>query len=292
MYLNSQSFNLHFTNLFIGLFLGHPFLRPYSLSFHKLGYNHLRLEPKFKYLNDNQSKEINPDAILANTENIILIEWTSEQAISDRKKTQITKYIHPKTFSSVKQKLNGIDNSDSNIKLWIVIRPEANKDYKNFIGQTHGNSTFLSLFYHNEEGFILDYSIGEFYDKNFNKIFDKQMIFNRIPEGYISISLDDFSSVKFKDGIIQEIVSLMLKEKSKFTIDDIYTGMFPIWNYFSEEKRRQVEQQVKNHIRSLRDSYNIQDWFVYSSPNSIEIYESFDSMKFKGFLKKLKENDN
>jgi hypothetical protein len=294
MYLTTQSFNIHFINVFIGLFSGHPFLIPQSRKIHALGYNFLQLEPKFEYICDENNKTINPDAICSNTDNIIFLECTSEQNISPKKRNQIHKYLHQGAFQAIAKACVNTDISDSNVRLWIVVRPEAKDSFNHFINNVINNidqeKIILSLFSYEEKiGFVLNHDIGQFMDKDFNTILNSRIIFKRIPEGYISIPLDDYKNIKFTDGIIQEIVSLVSRDKSKFTTLDLCYGMFPIWNYFSDNKKHEIERQVKDYIRGLCNSYNINEWFVYTPPGIIEIYESFSSAKFKNFLKRLQE---
>ena len=75
MTLETSSFNLKITNLFIGLLKNHPFLRPHSVQIKQLSYYLHSIEPSFK----SKSKIINPEAIAysKSSKHTLLTEWTS-----------------------------------------------------------------------------------------------------------------------------------------------------------------------------------------------------------------------
>lgn len=263
MNLETSSFNLEITNLFIGLFDNNILLRPHSQAIYELGYSIHSIEPKF----NSQGNTINPEAIACSSSkhHTLLTEWTNAKELSSEKKEQISNYLRIEQSDLVNNAKISQDACNF-YSLWVVVSPKSLDSFQEIIEIANNNLTLCCFGKMPTGEYFINFHSGDVLDPKLSSIITQNMKFARIPNSYIPIPFDDLTNKKFTDGVFQEIVSFYIKQRHEFSIKDICQAMFIIWRYLGTEKQKAIQNAVKRvmlRISQIPIKTN-EDWLVYN----------------------------
>jgi hypothetical protein len=264
----ASCFNLRMTNLFIGLFGKNVLLRPYSRDIAALGYTLYGIEPSFQSSNGT----VNPEGIVCSdkTGHCLLAEWTAASRLSSEKNLQILKYLGVNS----RDLLTGTDISEKSltgVSTWVVVTGASLSSFLPIIDSSDGNLLLSSFDWIDNKKFHLKFHKGDLKDSSLSSILSSPMVFDRIPEGYMSVPLDDFRSDRFRDGIIQEIISLSIqsmadKEVVSVSLEEIAKRIFTVWDYIDAEKQRGIIRAIKRGMREISRNTSSKDWLCWETP--------------------------
>jgi hypothetical protein len=277
------------TNIFIGLFKRHRFLIPYSIHIHEIGYTIQSIEPSFQ----SNNRTINPEAIAcSNTkEHTLLTEWTSAQALSYDKKQQISRYLAV-TSNDLINNANIESTASVAHSLWVTVRPDSLESFKEIINNNNHNRILLCSFDELPTGeYCIDFHLGNLLDNELSLILQQTIKFDKIPQGYIPLPIDNLKNERFKDAVIQEIVNRLVKVKSEyeFSIEDICASIFSIWSYVGDTKKKSIRNAVKKIMREISNTKDCKKWLKYENSNW-KVYD-FSKSKLNKFLENVKSNN-
>lgn len=279
MSLETSFFNMQMTNLFIGLFSRHPLLRPHSFLIGQLGYGIHSIEPSFSSL----GKTINPEGIAYSESraHTLLTEWTGARALSSEKREQIRRYLcvsSSELETNAKIKLEACDSHS----IWLVVPPASLQSFSSVLDDVSQKSLIICSFSQSLKGrYCVNFGSGSFQDSKLSKIFSENMEFRRVPQGYISIPLENLRDKRFSDSVIQQVVTFIVNERNKFTVEDICKSMIGIWISLSHTKKKSIDKAVKRVMKELSQQTCCRNWLIYESP----YWKVFDMSKAK--LKKF-----
>ena len=271
---------MHMTNLFIGLFSSHLLLRPYSTSIGKLGYGIHSIEPSFL----SEDRTINPEAIVCSERqrHTLLTEWTSSNTLSYEKREQILRYLRV-SENDLKENAKVKSEACSSHSVWLTVPPSSLQSFGEIIKYTNSRLLLCSFARSPAGEYCVSFSAGSVLDNKLQAILNQTMQFRRVPEGYITIPLENLRDTRFSDGVIQQVVTFLVRENSQFTVEDICKSMIGIWISLSGIKKKSITRAVKRVMKGLSQQSCCDGWLVYERPYWKT--HNFSKAKLKKFLK-------
>ena len=249
-------FNLGMINVFVGLLKNHRFLRPYSTKIIQLGYNLYKIEPSFYSLNSD--RRVNPEAIAISEfqQHTLLTEWTTAKTINEKKKEQLQRY----------KCINNTDLTDfaqitlpaaKECSVLVAVQPESIDEFRQFTDQLDKEKILLCSFsyFQEEKKYKIIFHSGNLLDEKLSYILKNNLVFDRIPSGYITFPLDDFQHPYFKDSILQQLLSFIAKEIYIISTEDICTYILgDLWDYIDDHKKISVQRAIKQKMNILNEN--------------------------------------
>lgn len=256
--MDSRSFSLTLTNLFIGLVRGNRLLIPYSNIIKKLKYSLVALETTFSTPSNAQ---VTPELLAASASRMhaIQTEWTSassEDAIN-KKEVQINKLMEI-DGSSISDFLPVLDFNNVLVSTLLVVSRSLGSKYLHFTDLFSDEGLIVCEFdFHMlEEVYRLDYIAGRLHDEEFSKVIEGGMIVNRIPYEY---TYHEISDVQSKGRIlkiaIDQLVAFSFQGRKRFTIDEFCSEIYgdsEAWNALEDRKRSQIKRNADSALRLFK----------------------------------------
>ena len=218
-----------------------------------------------------------------------MLPWTSLKYLNEEKQEQIDRYL-----SIELQDL--IENAKVRTEyclaysLWLVILPTSKDSFQKIKSKHNDNKLLISTFDQATSGeYHLNFHSGNVKDSALSSILQKDMNFKRIPEGYISVPMENFKDPKFRDAIIQQLVTFLVIRKSKFSVTEICQGCFSIWEYFPAGKQKSIEKAAKKILKKLDEKTYFGKWLIYDHPYW-ELHE-FSDTKLQKFINLVSKED-
>lgn len=265
--METYYFSLVIPNLIIGLCKGSPVLRPYATYFREnLAYKVQQLEPRLVI---SPGETVNPDAVCSSSlvGNTIIIEWTEAEKPNERKERQLGKYSHV-TSKNVIELLAIPSNEANTTDICLIVSTEAERNFNELLTSKKWNFPLLS-FTKNETGYILKRCANNFCEKRTNRFFSNDMIFERVPLGYLPLPLDENINEKLVARIVaRHALSLLVKGESDKTVEEFCRDYIPIWDKIDIVKRRLIRNATKNTLIKLSAHSSIKEYIQRDKANT------------------------
>jgi hypothetical protein len=254
--MDSRSFNLSITNLFIGLLKGHRFLWPYSDCVMQLEYNVMATEAT---LVTPTGKAVTPELITASIlcKHVIQTEWTTLLELNQRKREQISKLLEINA-NSLADKINFPDLSISTVSTLLVVLQKVVKKYAELISNENESRLMLCGFNYDDSQstFHLIWHIGHIQDAIFSSLLKKNISVDRIPSEYTYHLIDELEDKsKILKLVIDELVAFGFRGRNHFTPEEIALAIYgspEMWNTLSLEKKHLIIRNVNSVFRHFR----------------------------------------
>ncbi|MCI0616103.1 hypothetical protein L0244_24225, partial [bacterium] len=92
---------------------------------------------------------------------------------------------------------------------------------------------------------------GTFSEPKTDAIFSNINEFDRIPTSYLPISLEEISISNLVSLVCQELISLIVKNKKRFTLSFFCEDSIPAWSLIDIRKQGEIKDRVRDILRSL-----------------------------------------
>lgn len=263
--MEKESFSLLLPNLFIGLCKGSKILGRYSQTFgRELGFSIFQFEPSFKI----SEGRVNPDAILTSgkTGNTLILEWTEECTISERKKNQLSRYdkvLSSDLIQTLAIPVNFVDSFDT-----LVITSKKGLDsFQEFCIKKDYRFPLL-FFTKSDNNYKLELRSNSISEHSTHEFFQSKIETERIPTKYLPFSLEDITLASLSTFVGQHLVSLLVKEKDHFNITEFCEGFVPTWEYLDIQKQRDIKNKTKEILGAFIRNPRITQPFLEKIANN------------------------
>jgi hypothetical protein len=254
--MDSRSFNLSITNLFIGLLTGSRFLRPYSQVILNFAYKIIGAETT---LTTHDGRSVTPELLAASEtrRQIIQTEWTTVPELTFPKQEQINKLLEI-DIESLSQYLACLDSPEVGVSTLLVVLPDAATKYSALITQENEARLMLCGFTYNVTNsvFHLSWHMGKLQDIAFSSLLEQDISVDRIPYDYTYHLIDELEDKnKILKLVIDELVAFCLQGRDEFTPEEIAQGIYgsiDIWNALASDKKRHVIKNVNSVFRHFK----------------------------------------
>jgi hypothetical protein len=250
-----RSFENELINLFWGLTKGSRLLNPYSFEFKKLKFKIVGFELLFHFSEDN--RKATPDMVLESVRlrESIIVEWTQEKRISQKKINQIKKYVK---IDEDTLRAYVSENCTENKDVVLIATPEGESDFVRFI--TSKNLPVILLIYHYPYRYLLKKKLNKFSVNETENFFARTLIFERIPYSFPDINLSNLSHSLLVDKVISTLIKILVKENEGFEFNieyftrEMLTPSF--YNLLHVNKRTEIAKAAKEIInRLIKEKY-------------------------------------
>jgi len=254
--MDSRSFNLSITNLFIGLLTGSRFLRPYSQVILGFSYTIIGAETT---LTTHDGKSVTPELIAASKirGQIIQTEWTTVPELTSPKQKQINKLLGV-NLESLSKYLTDLDGPEIGVSTLLVVLPDAASKYSVLITQENEARLMLCGFAYNNATsvFHLSWHMGRIQDTAFSNLLEGNISVDRVPYEYTYHLIDELEDKnKILKLVIDELVAFCLQGRNEFTPEEIAQGIYgsiDIWNALALDKKRRITRNVNGVFRHFK----------------------------------------
>lgn len=246
--METNYFSQNISNLFIGLCKGSPKLRPYSEYFSKnLGYEIFKFEESFKIT----IGSVKPDVILNSkkVKNTLIIEWTEAKIFGERKRSQLLRYskIDSEDLTDV---LALPADSTKSYNITLILKKESVNDFSSFIKNKSWNFPVLEFGTENGKFYLIKVE-NSFDEEKTDRFFSEGIKVDRIPLNYLPIPLDNIEIKNLVHHVVIHLIYLILKEIQEFTIIDFCREIIPVWDFISNDKKKDINKSTKTIFKRL-----------------------------------------
>lgn len=286
--METLSFNLLMTNLFIGLVRGHRFLSPISTEVKSLGYRLFRIEHSFIV----SGGRVRPEAIAISEDrqHTLLNEWTAlREPEGSNKKDQLQRYLQTTRQNLVNEGIS-VEAATSN-STWLVVSPEALEAFKAICNSLMLNKLMLCSFNLNvSEGYCVSYYCGELEDAKLSEVLKRGITAKRIPTQFMPFLPTDLKGKDYGKEVSRQVVSFIVKKQYEFSAEDICSKIFGSWKFISGEQKASAKRATKDVLNKLVQQNSFKRYLkrVKENPALWQIIppENRDTAQFARTLKK------
>lgn len=249
-----------------------------------MGYRLFKVEPVFTC----PLGCINPEAIAVSeiAGHTLLGEWTTERAVSDRKRNQIERYVGLTGEDLTNAALVPAAAANS-LGTWLVVHPEGTDSYRTVVRDEAWSRLLMSYCEQLDAGGIaVRYCFGDLSDQPLAQVLRDGIVANRVPN-YILVSMDDLQSEELAAAVVQQVVAFAAGRRMTFTLDDIGKGVFEVWARIDYLKQRDLRRCISRVIRKLVRDQDCRDILRRPEAGSNEWTIVFPGGRFERFIGRL-----
>ena len=248
-----RDFNLLLLNLFLGLLRGDRTLKPHARLLLDLGYCLFGVEVAIRVAARGRHK-VCPEAIAHSkvNEHTLLAEWTRESDVSNRKREQLSRYA-----AITSEDLNNIGVNASAVasnSTWLVVHESGEDTFMQAVKEITKGPALILLSIASLSSFgglCLKYVFGSLKDIRLSQRLATELMFKRVPRGYVLVSTDNLQSCDFADATLQQIVAFAVKGYDGFSTEEIAREMFSVWHVYDPSKKSTIRNRITELVNRL-----------------------------------------
>lgn len=238
-----QPFSLTAANLFVALVKRDRRLGHISSEMVPLGYRLFALEADVR----GRVSRVHPDGLavsgpLAHT---MLAEWTGRSQPDERKKQQIRSYLSLEPSDLVQSA--GVPRTEcEQCSTWLLVSEDAAAEFAEWLDSTDVDGLLLSSLGGEDGQVALRPVWGNTRCGATMSVLGAPWVFERVPLGYVRVSLDDLSQRAFVRPVCQKLVGRAVRRAMGFTTNELSAEVFGLsWTVLGVDKRAGVANAVK-----------------------------------------------